>query len=114
MAAESPVLSSAQPKRRTWRILGVMFASVLILYVATYLALSAQGRYEAVVWGLNHVKIRRWVPKGFESNGDWNVGMICAFFPLYYLDHACWHTPGEAKSGRFPVNEDDYHMYPKP
>lgn len=97
-----------------WKLHAGLVVSALAIYISTYVALSLQGRYEALAWGLNHVKGRGWVPRGFESNGDWNLGMVCTFFPLYWLDRMCWHTNAAAKSGRYPVNGDNYYMYGKP
>jgi hypothetical protein len=95
---------------RAYLYLG-MVAIVLSLYVGSYLALSARGRYEATVWGLSHVKYRRWIPMGFVSDGEFNRSMFIAFFPLYWLDISFWHTSGKAESGQYPVNRDDYYLF---
>lgn len=93
-----------------WALLGLAVA----LYVGSYVALSLQGRYEAFLWGVSGVKARAWIPNGFETKGNLNVGVFYAFYPLWYLDHRYWHTPDKAGSGLYPVNSDDYYMFPKP
>ncbi len=53
-------------------------------------------------------------PMGFETEGDWNIGMLYGFLPLYYLDRTYWHSSNGAESGDYSVNPDDYYMFPKP
>lgn len=107
-------MASETVHRPQWRIYAMLGGAALAVYLGTYVGLSLQGRYEAIFWGLGHVKARAWIPRGFETDGEWNVGMVYAFFPVYHLDRKYWHTDGEADSGRYPVNSDDYYMYGKP
>jgi hypothetical protein len=100
-------------RRPKWRIYAWLAGTALALYLSAYAVLSLQGRYEALVWGIAGVKARLWVPRGFETAGEWNRGMVWGFAPLFMLDRWYWHTSGEADSGRYPVNGDDYYIFGK-
>jgi hypothetical protein len=78
---------------------------LLIAYVAGYLFLSLDGRYEPAAIGLNGVKQYQWAPCGFVQEFRWNRTAMIAFYPLFMLDRFFWHTPDEADTGRYLVNE---------
>ena len=97
-------------KPRTKRIvktLGIVVLVLLALYVGSYLALSANGRYEPAAIGLNGVKSYGWAPYGFVKNYRWNSALIRTYLPLYAIDCNFWHTCDKACSGRYPINEVD-------
>ena len=90
--------------QRCWRYTIAVFAILLATYTAVYVALSANGRYEPAAWGLDGVKWYAWAPAGFVRDYAWDVRMMIAFAPLYYLDQEFWHTERESESGRYPIN----------
>jgi hypothetical protein len=66
----------------------------LILYVGSYLVLSAFGRYSSVRAQSVFTQIRvDWAPIGFvTAAGQWNWLLHGLYLPLYSLDRAFWHT----------------------
>ena len=74
------------------KCLAIGSASLLMLYVVSYLAASLNGRYEAGTIGPSHVKSWSWAPRGFHDGTSWKPKMTHFFAPLYILDKRCWHT----------------------
>ena len=74
-------------------------------YAGSYVSRSMRGRYEPDVIGLGGVKWYAWAPEGFVKEYQWNESLVRFYYPLCWLDHRFWHTPGEAWSGDYPVNE---------
>ncbi len=90
--------------RRIVKLAGIILLVSLVLYVGSYLHLSAAGRYEPQAIGLNGVKWYAWAPRGFVTNYRWNrIGI--AYLPLYVLDTKMWHPADKAHSGQYPINE---------
>ena len=86
--------------------------ATLLIYVASYTAMSLYGCYVGSVYGLRQgpngtvlvaPKWYSWAPYLFESNGKWNRGMLMTFSPLYYLDVRLWHKDDGSYSGKYPV-----------
>ena len=74
-----------------------MLLLILLLYFATYVAISYVGKYKADVWGLSQrgmiPKNYRWQPLGVydpESNES-NTPLLYLFAPLYVVDIGFWH-----------------------
>lgn len=96
--------------QRCWRYTTALFLTLLVMYAGVYAVLSADGRYEPALLGLNHlglnhVKGYAWAPARFVHNHHWNTGMMKAFLPLWFLDVRLWHPhvrPGY--SGPYPIN----------
>lgn len=91
--------------QRCWRYTTAVFVALLVIYVGVYVVLSANGRYEPALLGLDHVKLYSWAPAGFVDDYRWNSGMMRAFLPLWYLDIRLWHPHvGPGYSGPYPIN----------
>ncbi len=87
--------SKHRPAFFAFAILGCL----LVTYVASYLCLSAKGRYEPMVFGLNHVKWYDWIPHGFMENGEFNRPVAIGYYPLWQLDRRFWHKPRRSLDG---------------
>ena len=87
-----------------------LFVLVLCGYVAVYVALSLNGRYQPAGWGACGVKWYSWAPAGFvrERDSHWSGPMMCVFLPLYYVDTHYWHRDADSDSGKYPVNWVDF------
>lgn len=72
-------------------VLAIANSILLCIYVGVYAGLSANGRYEPALLGLDHVKLYGWAPAGFYEANQWNGTRMRAFFPLYFLDRCYWH-----------------------
>ncbi len=64
---------------------------ISLVYIGSYVSLSAYGQYEPASIGLGHVMAYGWAPKGFY-NTKWNHKLICIYYPLYVLDITLWHN----------------------
>jgi hypothetical protein len=83
--------------------LGVLL--LLLVYIGSYVYLSAYGRYEAAVWGLDRVKSYGWAPQGFVEEREWKAAPMICFRPLHWLDERFWHpTVGPTYTGNLPIN----------
>jgi hypothetical protein len=73
---------------RTFSITGF-----LLLYVGSYLVLSAFGKYTSVRATSVFAYIRvDWAPVGFVTQGGhWNYILHATYLPLYELDRMLWH-----------------------
>lgn len=80
-------------------------ALVFFAYLASYLILSLQGRYEPADIGLNGVKKYAWAPRGFVSEFNWDATRMQVYFPLYYCDCRFWHTSDDAFDKGYPINK---------
>ena len=90
---------------RCWRYTTAVFVTLLAIYAGVYLAMSANGRYEPAVIGLDHVKWYSWAPAGFVHDYRWNPAMESVFLPLWSLDIWLWHPHvGPGYSGPYPIN----------
>jgi hypothetical protein len=76
------------------------FGCVLFLYIASYFALSAYGRFEPKVtsWGF------AWAPKGAVHNYEWSTSFQIAYHSLWVADTHFWHKSDLAESGKYPVH----------
>ena len=65
----------------------------LLLYVGSYLILSAFGQYSSARATSIFATIRvDWAPVGFVTrSGQWNYVIHAAYLPLYELDRMLWH-----------------------
>ena len=65
----------------------------LLLYVGSYLVLSAFGQYSSARATDVSTSIRvDWAPIGFVTrSGNWNYAVHAAYLPLYALDRTLWH-----------------------
>ena len=77
--------------------------SLTLVYISTYLLLSANGRFEPGIIGLNGVKAYDWAPKGFVHDFKWNRKFCLFYEPLWVLDINLWHT--NPREGHYPINE---------
>ena len=91
-------------KMRVRRLLLITCALCFCAYVASYFALTLNGRFEPGVWGINGVKRYDWAPKGFVRGYRWNMRLIYFYAPLYVLDRHFWHEFGDAGRGKYPIN----------
>lgn len=83
--------------KRNYSILGLLFVAA---YISSYLAMSLGGVYRPANIGLNGVKDWGWTPRGFtDQSGRLRVGLVIAFFPLYWVDSNCWHNDWRGLSG---------------
>lgn len=81
-----------------------LICGLAIVYVLAYSVLSAFGRYEPDVVGLNGVKVYAWAPLGFydrdrpwprsldQKTSGWNSYMTITFLPLWQIDFRLIHT----------------------
>jgi hypothetical protein len=83
----------------------IVVLTVLLLYVGSYIALSADGCYEPAAIGLGGVKSYQWAPRGFVDNYNWKRWPMTIYYPLYALDMRFWHTLEKSRSGEYPVDE---------
>ena len=84
------------------RLAAILVAVLSVLYVGSYLALSALGHYAVVLPPAGHKEVR-WAPKGFVEfptgpvssayDFKWNRGLLAFYGPLYRLDDRFWHRP---------------------
>lgn len=98
---------SSTPRAQIFKAGGIVLLVLVVLYVGSYLGLSAAGRYEPASIGLNGVKSYGWAPHGFVTNYQWNRTLEIVYLPLFCLDISIWHTAERAQSGRYPINEVD-------
>jgi len=90
------------PWKRACLIVGLL---VFVIYVVSYIWISARGRFEPGQIGLNGVKRYSWAPEGFVNEFKWNHHKMLFYYPLYYIDTELFHDSDEQYSGRFPINE---------
>jgi len=91
--------------QRCWRYTTAVLVTLFGIYAGVYVVLSANGRYEPGVLGIDHVKWYSWAPVGFVHDYRWNYPMMRTFLPLYSLDVQVWHPdvrPGY--SGPYRIN----------
>jgi hypothetical protein len=84
-----------------------LIVSLLLVtcYVACYVCLSTQGRFEPSLVGLNGVKRYEWAPDGFVNEFKWSRPKLIFYYPLHVIDMRYFHLSEDAYSGRFPINE---------
>jgi hypothetical protein len=78
---------------------------LLLIYIGSYVVLSAGGCYEPATIGLNGVKWYGWAPRGFVVGYKWRRCPMIIYAPLLFLDERCWHTPEKSDSGQYPIDE---------
>ena len=91
--------------RRIMVLGAVVLATILCLYLASYVSMSVNGRYEPMTIGLNGVKSYGWAPNGFVADYRWNRTLMLIYFPLHCLDVKYWHPCDEASTGKYPTAE---------
>jgi hypothetical protein len=104
-AGDSQSTAQEHGIRRIVLIPILVLVSLLLLYVGSYVALSANGCYEPEGIGLNGVKWYAWAPRGFVDHYVWRQSLRIAYFPLSYLDVRFWHTYDRARTGEYPIDE---------
>jgi hypothetical protein len=77
--------------QRCWRYTTALLTLLVAMYTGIYFVLSANGRYEPAIIGIDHVKWYGWAPLGFVQEGRWNATMMRAFLPLWFLDVRLCH-----------------------
>ena len=70
------------------------FVIILILYVGSYVSLTAKGQYVPEMyssWGINSYA---WAPEGMvcKETRKWSRGFNYFYYPLLHLDWKFWHT----------------------
>jgi hypothetical protein len=105
--AENPGIP--QPRKLTGNAL-VLFCAICVLYVGTYVILSANGAYQPEWVDLRGVRAYSWAPAGFYDAdrpwkgsiaaragstkcGGWNKTLGLAFYPLWRIDSHYVHRP---------------------
>ncbi len=88
-------------------MIGATIVGLLLLgvYVGAYVVRSREGRFEPMFIGLNGVKGYGWAPAGFVTNFKWDQSQMKFYYPLYLLDIRLWHSPEDARSSKYPINE---------
>jgi hypothetical protein len=70
-------------RRITFLVVGLL---VVAAYVFSYVLISARGRFEPSLIGLNGVKRYGWAPEGFVSEFKWSRPKLLFYYPLYLID----------------------------
>ena len=89
--------------RRRRRLL-IACTTLFVAYVASYLTMTIQGRFEARAWHVGYVDQYEWAPRGFVRDYQWNVNLMRLYGPLYALDVNFWHVRREANGGKYPIH----------
>ena len=114
-ARESAKVPAAMPTPRRRRLLRRVTAALFLFYLVSYIAISANGHYAPVAFGIlngpdnkpilapKYEGSYRWFSPGFWDPHLNPRPLAFFYFPLAAADHTLWHTPGRARTLRYPI-----------